>query len=63
MKLPLLKNEKKDHSLKCAWCNCDKVSEPHSMAVLTCGAMLVNRKTGDGGPDNRLDGFFDLTWH
>ncbi len=33
------------------------------MAALSGGAMLVNRKTGDGGPDPRLDGFLSLTWH
>lgn len=45
------------------WCNSDKVYEPNSMAILTGGAMLINRKTGDGGPDDRLDGFLDITWH
>lgn len=63
MKFPLQKNELDNNSLQCTWCNCDKVSEPNSMAMLACGAVLMNRKTGDGIPDNRLDGFLDLTWH
>lgn len=48
---------------KCTWCKSHNVSEPHSMAVLSGGAMLMNRKTGDGGPDDRLEGFLDVTWH
>jgi hypothetical protein len=65
MKFPLVRNEKTNYPSKseCAWCKRDKVSEPHSMAVLSGGAILINRKTGDGGPDPRLDGFLCLTWH
>jgi hypothetical protein len=65
MRFPLLRNEKINYPSKnkCAWCKRDKVSEPHSIAVLSGGAILVNRKTGNGGPDPRLDGFLSLTWH
>ena len=65
MKFPLLKNEKFKYppGNKCAWCGVIKISEPHSMAVIGGGAMLVNRKTGDGGPDPRLDGFLSMAWH
>jgi len=65
MRFPLLIDEKMNYPSKpkCAWCKQDKVSEPHSMAMLSCGALLMNRKTGNGGSDARLDGFLDLTWH
>jgi hypothetical protein len=64
MKFPLLKGKSKYPTKNnCAWCKRSKVCEPHSFAVLDGGALLINRRTGDGGPDDRLDGFFDLTWH
>ena len=62
---PMLEGDSNKFSAEhtCAWCNQDKVSEPNSMAILTGGAMLVNRRTGNGGPDPRLDGYLDLFWH
>jgi hypothetical protein len=65
MKFPILKNARTKYPAKnqCAWCKRSKVFEPHSFAALSGGALLVNRKTGDGGPDDRLDGFLDFTWH
>jgi len=33
------------------------------MAILSGGSMLVNRRTGDGGPDDRLEGYLHVTWH
>jgi len=61
MKFPVMQNI--NHCTNCVWCDCDQTHEPNSMAILTGGAMLINRKTGDGGPDERLDGFLDITWH
>jgi hypothetical protein len=64
MKYPLkIKNMQNASVGKCIWCKCKNVSEPNSMAILSAGALFVNRKTGDGGPDPRLDGFLCLTWH
>lgn len=48
---------------KCAWCKKGKVCEPNSMAGLTGGALLLNRKRTEGWPDDRLDGFLELWWH
>lgn len=65
MKFPLLNGGSSrfpaEHT--CAFCGRGNISEPHSMAVLSGGAILVNRKTGDGGPDPKLDGFLDICWH
>ncbi len=33
------------------------------MAILTSGALLIDRKTRDGGPDVNLEGFLSLIWH
>ena len=33
------------------------------MAILSAGALLIDRKNNDGGPSDNLDGFLDLTWH
>ena len=65
MKFPILQGEKAKYpdTNKCAWCKGHKAVEPHSMAILAGGAILMNRKTGDGGPNDRLDGFLGLTWH
>jgi hypothetical protein len=49
MKLPTIKN--------------NKVFEPHSFAVLSGGASLMDRKKEFGGPDERMDGFLALHWH
>ena len=41
----------------------NKVFEPHSMAILTAGAMLMDRAKDEGGPSGDLDGFLALHWH
>ena len=65
MDFPMLRGNRKKFPAenKCAWCCRDNVCEPNSMAVLTAGAVFVNRKTANGGPDSRLDGFLDICWH
>jgi hypothetical protein len=47
----------------CPWCKTGKVNEPHSMAILNGGAMLMNDDRTCGGMDGRLDGFLSLIWH
>ncbi|MEW6753941.1 MAG: hypothetical protein AB1505_23615 [Candidatus Latescibacterota bacterium] len=33
------------------------------MAILTAGALLMDREQGTGTMSDRLDGFLSLTWH
>ena len=47
----------------CPQCRERRVFEPHSFAALSGGACLIDPETGDGGPDGRMQGFLDLTWH
>ena len=47
----------------CPICGKNKVFEPHSMAVLSAGAILMDRKEKVGGPSDEMDGFLNLTWH
>jgi hypothetical protein len=47
----------------CPWCKKNKVFEPHSFAVLSGGAMLMDKTRENGGPDDRLDAFLSLSWH
>ena len=47
----------------CPQCRQRRVFEPHSFAVLSGGACLLDPDSGDGGPDDRMQGFLDLTWH
>ncbi|MBI5026393.1 MAG: hypothetical protein HZC12_06665 [Nitrospirae bacterium] len=47
----------------CPWCKKAKIFEPHSFAVLECGAYLMNRKRDVGVPDKKMDGFLSLIWH
>jgi len=64
MQFPLKFNKMQFPSLnRCAWCKKKSIYKPDSSAVLSGGAMLINRRTGDGGPDDRLDGFLSLSWY
>ncbi len=65
MKYPLLKDNRSKYPIRqqCAWCKRSKVAEPNSFAALVGGALYINRKTGDGGPHDKLDGFLDFIWH
>ncbi len=47
----------------CPQCNEQRVFEPHSMAILCGGAILMDRAARSGGPSDDLDGFLDLSWH
>lgn len=65
MKLPTIKDQSSSFPKKaiCPWCKKNKVFEPHSFAVLSGGAMLMDKKRENGGPDDRLDAFLSLAWH
>ena len=48
----------------CPMCKTAKVHEPHSMAIVNLGAMLMtNRATGSGMMSDDLDGFLHFIWH
>lgn len=47
----------------CPMCGEKKVFEPHSFAVLSAGALLMDRKSDSGGMSDDLDGFLNLLWH
>jgi len=50
----------------CPICEKNKVLEPHSMAILTACASLMDRKKKCSIHDSRIDALelgFDLTWH
>ncbi|MBN1909761.1 MAG: hypothetical protein JW818_08480 [Pirellulales bacterium] len=63
--LPILTGSNTYHPKEpvCPVCGERKVLEPHSMAILSAGALLMDRKTDSGGPSDDLNGFFGLTWH
>ena len=65
MRLPTVKDRSSSFPKKarCPWCKKNKVLEPHSFAALNGGAMLMDRKRKNGGPDERMDGFLALEWH
>jgi hypothetical protein len=48
----------------CPMCKSAKVHEPHSMAIVNLGAILMtNRDKGAGTMSGDLDGFLRLIWH
>jgi|MudIll2142460700_1097286.scaffolds.fasta_scaffold99599_4 hypothetical protein len=63
--LPVVKGKKTFWPPKplCPVCKKRKVWEPHSMAVLSAGALLMNRREKMGGPSNKMDGYLSLEWH
>ncbi len=65
MKLPTLNGRESFYPQKalCPWCEKNKVLEPHSFAILSGGALLMDRKDNSGGPDDKMDGFLHLSWH
>ena len=65
LKFPIVKGKKDHWPLKavCPICGKGKVLEPHSMAILSAGAMLVDRKQKTGRPSDTMDGFMSLMWH
>lgn len=62
MKFPLLSGEITAYpdKAKCPICKKKKVFEPHSMAILSGGALYAGQKRGI--PD-KLEGFAHITWH
>ena len=65
LKLPVVKGKSNHWPKKplCPICGKNKVFEPHSMAILTAGAVLMDRAKDSGGPSDDLDGFLALHWH
>jgi len=65
MKFPVVGPGKSHWPTKpmCPICKNTKILEPHSMAVLTAGALKMNRKKDEGTMSKDLDGFLSLTWH
>jgi hypothetical protein len=65
LKLPVVKGKSNHWPKKplCPICGNHKVFEPHSMAILAAGALLMDRAKDSGGPSDRLDGFLALHWH
>ncbi|HCE42607.1 MAG TPA: hypothetical protein DET40_03565 [Lentisphaeria bacterium] len=65
LKLPVIKGKTECWPNKaiCPICGKHKVFEPHSMAILSAGACLMNRKEKYGGPSNQMDGFMHISWH
>lgn len=48
----------------CPVCKAEKVLEPHSMAIVNLGAILMtNREAGSGSMSDDLDGFLRFIWH
>lgn len=48
----------------CPVCKTAKVHEPHSMAIINLGAILMtNRDNGVGTMSGDLDGFLRFIWH
>jgi len=48
----------------CPMCKTTRVQEPHSMAIVNLGAMLMtNRANGAGMMSDDLDGFLRFIWH
>ena len=65
LKFPLIKGKKWFFPSKplCPWCRKKKVYEPHSMAVVGGGALLLDRSKKIGAPSERMEGFLDFSWH
>jgi hypothetical protein len=47
----------------CPWCKKKKVMEPHSMAILTGGALAKVRRDVYAGPTTGLKGTLSFHWH
>jgi len=48
----------------CPMCKTSKVLEPHSMAIVNLGAMLMTNRAKEAGTmSNDLDGFLRFIWH
>lgn len=47
----------------CPVCHKNEVLEPNSMAILSVGALLMDRKNDTGSDSDKLDAFLRLIWH
>ena len=47
----------------CPWCKQNKVLEPHSMAVLSGGALAPQGDDAHGGPTAGLKAYLSFHWH
>lgn len=65
MKLPLVRGDKNSFPRKavCPQCKKRKVFEPHSMAILGGGALLLDRNRENSIHTDSLEGFLYLAWH
>jgi hypothetical protein len=65
LKFPVVKGKSGHWPKKplCPICGRNKVFEPHSMAVLSAGAILMDRAEDSGGPSDNLDGFLEIHWY
>ncbi len=64
-KYPVIKGKTDHYPQKplCPWCKKHKVLEPHSMAILSGGALTKKGRDHYSGPSNNLNAYLSLTWH
>jgi hypothetical protein len=64
-KLPALKDRQSFSPTKalCPWCRKHKVLEPHSMVLLSGGALAKAGRDHYSGPTKGLKAFLDFRWH
>ena len=64
-KLPIVKGKTAYHPTKalCPWCKKRKVLEPHSMAILSGGALAQEDEDTYSAPTEGLRGYLSLHWH
>ena len=66
MKFPTVANSVSSFPNKaiCPWCKKNKVFEPHSMAMLCGGSLLVKKGNSVSAPKGAVEGaWLDISWH
>jgi hypothetical protein len=65
IKIPIIRGKRGHYPTKplCPWCKKRKVMEPHSMAILTGGALAKLGKDYYAGPTKNLKGYLGFHWH
>lgn len=65
MKYPIIKNKQNYYPKKplCPVCKKRKIFETHTFVGISGGACLMDRKRKNGGPDPKMDGFWDVYYH
>jgi hypothetical protein len=48
---------------RCLTCDKKGCGEPNSFAFLMTGACLMDRRGKTGGPDERMEAYFNIGWH